>query len=77
MSGRPFKYFNDEDRINARKIQSRKSYEKHKEKYKARANLRAKRTYWRNKLMIEEDEEKRNKYQDKIDELSEILNNKK
>jgi len=77
MSGRPFKYFNDEDRMNARKIQARKSYEKNKEKYKARANLRAKRTYWRNKLMNEEDEEKRYEYQVKINELSQTLNNRK
>ena len=77
MSGRPFKYFNDEDRMNARKIQARKSYENNKEKYKARANLRAKRTYWRNKLMNEEDEEKRHEYQVKINELSQILINRK
>lgn len=73
MSGRPVKYLNEQDRINAIKAQSRKSYEKNKEKYKPRANLRAKRTYWRNKLKNEQDEDKRKEYQDKIDELTKIL----
>ena len=50
MSGRPFKYTNNEDRIKAAKEQRRASYERNKDKYKARANLRAKRSYYRKKL---------------------------
>ena len=73
MSGRPFKYATDEERIKAAKAQRRSCYEKNKEKYKPRANLRAKRTYWRNKMMREEDEELKNKCRDKIEELNRMM----
>ena len=73
MSGRPFKYCNDEDRLNAAKEQRRASYERNKDKYAERANLRAKRSYYKRKINDTTDEAQKQRYIEMLNKVNELL----
>ena len=73
MSGRPVKYLNDTDRLNAAKEQRRASYERNKDKYRPRANLRAKKSYYKKKYNEATDESKKAHYMELIDAINKQL----